>query len=193
MTTTRPGCIGNFKKSARVTAGAITKRSERMPVAVTLGGDPVFTFAARRRCRTGWMKFVCRVPARKWMELGHCKTNDLEVPANVDFVIEGYVDPGELRPEGPFGDHTGFYTAVEEYPVFHLTAITHRRTPIYPTTIVGIPPMEDFYIGNATCADFSAGVQNEFPGDCRYGAAGRRGFSQSGFRQYPETISVSGV
>src|SRR5207244_13212796 len=77
-----------------------------------------------------------------------CKTIDLEGPADVDLVLEGYVQPGEMRPEGPFGDHTGFYTAVEDYPVFHLTAITHRRDAVYPTTIVGIPPMEDFYIGD---------------------------------------------
>jgi 4-hydroxy-3-polyprenylbenzoate decarboxylase len=72
------------------------------------------------------------------------------VPADVDFVLEGYVQPGDMRLEGPFGDHTGFYTAVENYPVFHLTAITHRRDAIYPTTIVGKPPMEDFYIGDAS-------------------------------------------
>src|SRR5678810_101779 len=79
---------------------------------------------------------------RKSIELVRCKTIDLEVPADVDFVLEGYVQPGDMRPEGPFGDHTGFYTAIEDYPVFHLTAITHRRDAIYPTTIVGIPPME---------------------------------------------------
>ena len=96
----------------------------------------------------GWMKFFspgfCDENQSSWCT---CKTIDLEVPADVDFVLEGYVQPGETRPEGPFGDHTGFYTAVEDYPVFHLTAITHRRDAIYPTTIVGIPPMEDFYLG----------------------------------------------
>ena len=72
----------------------------------------------------------------------------VEVPANTDFVIEGYVDPTEpLREEGPFGDHTGYYTLPEPYPVFHVTAITHRKDAVYPATIVGIPPMEDFHIG----------------------------------------------
>src|SRR5262249_57887535 len=86
---------------------------------------------------------------KKSMELIGCKPIDLDVPADVDLVLEGYVQPGEMRPEGPFGDHTGFYTAIEKYPVFHLTAITHRRAAVYPTTIVGKPPMEDFYIGDS--------------------------------------------
>ena len=106
----------------------------------------------------------------------------LEVPADVDFVLEGFVQPGEMRPEGPFGDHTGFYTAVEDYPVFHLTAITHRRDAIYPTTIVGPPPMEDFYMGDATRADFPAGLQNEFSRDRGHDAAAGGRVPQSRFR-----------
>jgi 4-hydroxy-3-polyprenylbenzoate decarboxylase len=74
----------------------------------------------------------------------------LEVPANAEIILEGYADPGELRVEGPFGDHTGYYSLADMYPVFHLTAITHRRNPIYHTTIVGRPPMEDYYMGKAT-------------------------------------------
>jgi 4-hydroxy-3-polyprenylbenzoate decarboxylase len=93
-----------------------------------------------------------------------CKTNDLEVPANADFVLEGYVDPKEpLRMEGPFGDHTGFYTLPEAYPVFHLTAITHRKDAVYPATIVGIPPMEDFYIGSASVMLFLPIFKMNFP------------------------------
>jgi len=83
------------------------------------------------------------------VEMVVCKTVDLEVPAEAEFVLEGYVIPGELRPEGPFGDHTGYYSPAEDYPVFHLTAITHRRNPIYPTTMVGKPPTEDYYMGTA--------------------------------------------
>ena len=79
-----------------------------------------------------------------------CKTIDLEVPAQAEIILEGYVKPGELRPEGPFGDHTGYYSLEDDYPVFHLTAITHRREPIYPTTFVGVPPKEDFFMGKAT-------------------------------------------
>src|SRR5216110_3238980 len=127
------------------------KGGERMPVAVTLGGDPVYTFAATAPLPDGLDELLfAGFLRRKSIELVRCKTIDLEVPADVDFVLEGYVQPGELRPEGPFGDHTGYYTAVEDYPVFHLTAITHRRDAVYPTTIVGIPPMEDYYIGDAS-------------------------------------------
>ncbi|PYK11865.1 MAG: menaquinone biosynthesis decarboxylase, partial [Verrucomicrobia bacterium] len=100
---------------------------------------------------------------RKSIELVRCKTIDLEVPADVDFVLEGYVQPGEMRPEGPFGDHTGYYTAVEDYPVFHLTAITHRRDAVYPATIVGIPPMEDYYIGDACVRIFLPVFKMNFP------------------------------
>ncbi len=126
------------------------ERGERMPVAVTLGGDPVYTFAATAPLPDGLDElFFAGFLRKKSIELVRCKTTDLDVPADVDFVLEGYVQPGETRPEGPFGDHTGFYTAVEDYPVFHLTAITHRRDAVYPTTIVGRPPMEDYYIGDA--------------------------------------------
>jgi 4-hydroxy-3-polyprenylbenzoate decarboxylase len=79
-----------------------------------------------------------------------CVSQPLEVPANAEIVIEGYVDPNEHLPEGPFGDHTGYYTPVELFPVFHVTAITHRKKPIYPATVVGIPPMEDVWMGKAT-------------------------------------------
>src|SRR5216117_2025016 len=126
------------------------ERGERMPVAVTLGGDPVYTFAATAPLPDGLDElFFAGFLRKKSIELVRCKTIDLDVPADVDFVLEGYVQPGEMCPEGPFGDHTGFYTAVEDYPVFHVTAITHRRDAVYPTTIVGKPPMEDFYIGDA--------------------------------------------
>src|SRR5438874_3242041 len=113
------------------------ERGERMPVAVTLGGDPVYTFAATAPLPDGLDELLfAGFLRRKSIELVRCKTIELEVPADVDFVLEGYVQPGDMRPEGPFGDHTGFYTAVENYPVFHLTAITHRRDAIYPTTTV---------------------------------------------------------
>jgi 4-hydroxy-3-polyprenylbenzoate decarboxylase len=79
-----------------------------------------------------------------------CKTIDLEVPAEAEIVLEGYVDPTERRVEGPFGDHTGYYSLAREYPVFHLTALTRRKSPIYPTTIVGRPPQEDYWLGKAT-------------------------------------------
>src|SRR5215216_67417 len=140
------------------------QRRERMPVAVTLGGDPVYTFAATAPLPDGLDELLfAGFLRRKSIELVRCKTIDLEVPADVDFVLEGYVQPGETRPEGPFGDHTGFYTAVEDYPVFHLTAITHRRDAVYPTTIVGIPPMEDYYMGDACVAIFLPVFKMNFP------------------------------
>ncbi len=137
----------------------------RMPVAVFLGGDPVFTFCATAPLPDGLDEFLLAGYLRKQsIELIKCETNDLEVPANADFVIEGYVDPKEaLREEGPFGDHTGYYSLPEPYPVFHITAITHRKDAIYPATIVGIPPMEDFYIGTASVKLFLPIFKMNFP------------------------------
>ncbi len=140
------------------------ERGERMPVAVTLGGDPVYTFAATAPLPDGLDELLfAGFLRRKSIDLVRCRTIDLDVPADVDFVLEGYVQPGELRPEGPFGDHTGFYTAVEDYPVFHLTTITHRREAVYPTTIVGVPPMEDYYLGNACVRIFLPVFRMNFP------------------------------
>ncbi len=140
------------------------EKNERMPVAVTLGGDPAYTFAATAPLPDGLDEILfagfCR---KKSVELVKCETNDIEVPADVDFVLEGYVQPGEMRAEGPFGDHTGFYTPVDEYPVFHLTCLTHRKNAVYPATIVGIPPMEDFYMGSATVAIFLPVFKMNFP------------------------------
>jgi 4-hydroxy-3-polyprenylbenzoate decarboxylase len=137
----------------------------RMPVAIFLGGDPVFTFAATAPLPDGLDEFLLAGYLRKKsVELVKCETNDLEVPANADFVIEGYVDPKEpLRDEGPFGDHTGYYTLPEPYPVFHVTAITHRKDAVYPATIVGMPPMEDFYIGGASVKLFLPIFKMNFP------------------------------
>ncbi len=140
------------------------ERNERMPVAVTLGGDPAYTFAATAPLPDGLDEILfAGFLRKKSVELVRCLTNELEVPADVDFVLEGYVQPGETRPEGPFGDHTGFYTPLEDYPVFHLTAITHRREAVYPTTIVGVPPMEDFYLGSASVRIFLPVFKMNFP------------------------------
>jgi len=137
----------------------------RMPVSIFIGGDPVFTFAATAPLPDGLDEFLLAGYLRKKsVELVKCETNDLEVPANADFVIEGYVDPKEpLREEGPFGDHTGYYTLPEPYPVFHVTAITHRKDAVYPATIVGMPPMEDFYIGGASVKLFLPIFKMNFP------------------------------
>jgi 4-hydroxy-3-polyprenylbenzoate decarboxylase len=125
---------------------------KRMPVTVTLGGDPAYTFAATAPLPENFDEYMfAGFLRKKRVEMVKCITNDLEVPEDVDFVIEGYVDPEEeLILEGPFGDHTGFYSLADYYPKFHVTCITHRKNAIYPTTIVGIPPMEDAWIGKAT-------------------------------------------
>ncbi len=138
---------------------------QRMPVAIFLGGDPVFTFCATAPLPDGLDEFLLAGYLRKQsVELVKCETSDLEVPANADFVIEGYVDPKEpLREEGPFGDHTGYYSLPEPYPVFHITAITHRKDAIYPATIVGVPPMEDFHLGSASVKLFLPIFKLTFP------------------------------
>jgi len=137
----------------------------RMPVSVFLGGDPVFTFCATAPLPDGLDEFLLAGYLRKKsVELVKCLTNDLEVPADADFVLEGYIDPKEpLRTEGPFGDHTGYYSLADQYPAFHLTAITRRRDAVYPATIVGIPPMEDFYIGTASVQLFLPVLKMNFP------------------------------
>jgi len=137
----------------------------RMPVAVALGGDPALTFAATAPMPDGLDEILLAGFLRKKsVPLVKCETNDIEVPANSDFVIEGYIDPTEpLRPEGPFGDHTGFYTPVDLYPAFHVTCITHQKGAIYPATIVGKPPMEDFYLGTASVKIFLPVFKMNFP------------------------------
>ena len=127
------------------------KRGARMPLAIVIGGEPVLTYAA-----------TCPLPPDVsellfagflndgGIELVPCKSIPMEVPCNAEIVIEGWVDPKEMLMEGPFGDHTGFYSLADRFPAFHVTAITHRRNPVYLTTIVGKPPMEDYYLGKAT-------------------------------------------
>lgn len=124
----------------------------KMPVTVTLGGDPAYIYAATAPLPENLDEYLLAgFLRRKRVDLVRCLTNDLEVPADVDFVIEGYVDPSEdLILEGPFGDHTGFYSLADYFPGFHVTCITHRRNAIYPATIVGAPPQEDAWIGKAT-------------------------------------------
>jgi 4-hydroxy-3-polyprenylbenzoate decarboxylase len=122
-------------------------RGERMEVAVVIGTDPATTFAAIVPAPPEVEEYIIAGFLRqKSLELVKCETVDLEVPAHAEIVLEGYVELGELRTEGPFGDHTGFYTMQDEYPVFHITCITHRKDPIYAATVVGRPPMEDTWM-----------------------------------------------
>jgi 4-hydroxy-3-polyprenylbenzoate decarboxylase len=140
------------------------ERGERLPVAVALGGPPLATFAS-----------MCPVPpdldemlfagliGGEPIDMVKCRTCDILVPAEAEIVLEGYVDPTEKRIEGPFGDHTGFYSLADEYPVFHLTCLTHRRDAIYPATVVGRPPMEDCYMGDAVEALFFPIIRKQLP------------------------------
>jgi len=129
------------------------KLNKRMPVAVALGGDPIYTYAATAPLPENVDEYMLAGFLRKKrVDLVKCITQpDIEVPADADFIIEGYVEPGEeMIWEGPFGDHTGYYSLPDWYPRFHVTAITHRKDAVYPATIVGIPPQEDAWLGKAT-------------------------------------------
>jgi 4-hydroxy-3-polyprenylbenzoate decarboxylase len=125
-------------------------RAKRMDVAVAVGADPATIFSAVLPLPPDIDEMLFAGFLRgKPVEMVKCETSDLEVPAEAEIVLEGYLELGELRREGPFGDHTGFYSLEDDYPVFHLTCITQRKKPIYSATIVGPPPMEDFYMGQA--------------------------------------------
>jgi 4-hydroxy-3-polyprenylbenzoate decarboxylase len=140
------------------------KLGKRLEVAVAIGSDPAVIYSATAPLPAGIDEMLFAGFLRKEpVELVKCKTVDLEVPANAEFVLEGYVDPYERRVEGPFGDHTGFYSPAEEYPVFHITCITRRKSPIYPATLVGKPPMEDCYMAKATERIFLPLLRLDFP------------------------------
>jgi 4-hydroxy-3-polyprenylbenzoate decarboxylase len=125
-------------------------KATRMDVAVAIGSDPAVMYSAILPLPPDLDEMMIAGFLRgKPVEMVKCETSDLEVPANAEIVLEGFVELGELRREGPFGDHTGFYSLADDYPVFHLTCITTRKQPIYAATIVGPPPMEDFYMGKA--------------------------------------------
>jgi 4-hydroxy-3-polyprenylbenzoate decarboxylase len=143
----------------------VRQRGGRIPVAVALGGDPAAIYAATAPLPPMIDEYLFTGFLRgEPLQLVKALTADLEVPAEADIVLEGYVDPSEpLWPEGPFGDHTGFYTAESEYPQFHVTAITMRQDAVYPATIVGRPPMEDFWMGHATERIFLPLLQINLP------------------------------
>ena len=133
------------------------RKGRRMPVAVAIGADPATVYSATAPLPRGVDEMLLAGFIRKKpVVMAPCVTVDLSVPAEAEFVLEGYVDPDELRIEGPFGDHTGYYSLADLYPVFHVTAITHRRKPVYHATLVGKPPMEDCYLAKATEADVPA-------------------------------------
>lgn len=140
---------------------AYKRLGKRMPVSVALGGDPAYTYSATAPMPDNMDEMLLAGMLRqKPVKMVKCLTNELWVPSDCDFVLEGYVDPVEkLATEGPFGDHTGFYSLTDLYPRFHIEAITSRRDAIYPATIVGVPPMEDAYIAKATERIFLAPIR----------------------------------
>ena len=139
-------------------------KGSRLEVAVAIGTDPATTFSAIVPAPPEVEEFLIAGFLRgKPVEIVKCETVDLEVPAHAEIILEGYVELGELRSEGPFGDHTGFYTLPDEYPVFHLTCITHRKDPIYAATIVGKPPMEDAWMGTAVERIFLPAMKMTIP------------------------------
>lgn len=137
---------------------------EKIEVAVAIGADPVLTYAATAPLPRDVDEMVFAGFLRhKSVEMVKCKTVDLEVPAGAEIVLEGYVRTDEMRREGPFGDHTGYYSLADDYPVFHITCITHREHPIYAATVVGRPPMEDCYLAKATERIFLPLMQQMMP------------------------------
>ena len=137
---------------------------QRLEVAVALSPEPVLTYCATAPMPEGLDELILGgFLAKRRIELVKCITVDLEVPASSHIVLEGYVEPGERRREGPFGDHTGFYSRPDDYPVFHLTCLTQRKKPTYLTTVVGIPPMEDFFLGMASERIFLPLIQKTVP------------------------------
>ena len=136
----------------------------RLEVAVALGPEPVLPYCATAPMPEGLDELLLAgFLTRRRIELVKCVTVDLEVPASSQFVLEGYVEPGERRREGPFGDHTGLYSQPDDYPVFHLTCLTRRKRPTYLTTIVGVPPMEDYYLGLASERIFLPIIRKTLP------------------------------
>lgn len=159
-----PELTGMHWHKHKVSAGHFNeykKLGRRMPVAVALGGDPAYAYSATAPLPPNIDEYMLAGFLRKKrVELVKCLTQDIHVPADADIIIEGYVDPDEdLIWEGPFGDHTGYYSLADWYPRFHVTAITHKKDAIYPATIVGIPPQEDAWIGKATERIFLAPIK----------------------------------
>jgi 4-hydroxy-3-polyprenylbenzoate decarboxylase len=148
-----PDTLGMHAQVHRVGANNYRKwaaRGERMPVAAVIGADPATVFSGLAPVPEGISNFVFASFLRSEpLELVPAKSIDLEVPAQAEIVLEGYVDPTERKVEGPFGDHTGYYSAPEEFPVFHVTRVTHRANPVYLTTVTGKPPTEDAVLGKA--------------------------------------------
>ncbi|HIE46330.1 MAG TPA: menaquinone biosynthesis decarboxylase [Nitrosopumilus sp.] len=145
--------------------GDIAKdKGEKIPTAIIIGGEPATIFSSIAPVPEGLDKYLfAGITRKEGIKTVKCKTIDLDVPANAEIVLEGYVDPADIRDEGPFGDHTGYYTPVEPYPTFTLTGIMRRKDPIYITTVVGKPVLEDAYIGKVIERSFLPLIQMFHP------------------------------
>jgi 4-hydroxy-3-polyprenylbenzoate decarboxylase len=140
------------------------RKRERLEVAVAIGADPATMYASTAPLPDDVDELIFAGFLRQEpVDIVKCVTIDAEVPAQAEIVLEGYVEPGERRIEGPFGDHTGYYSLADHYPVFHVTCVTHRRDPIYPATIVGKPPQEDCYMAKATERIFLPLIRKQLP------------------------------
>lgn len=142
----------------------LKKKGDRLELACALGAHPIHLFAAACPLPYGVDEMMLAgFLQNESVKMVRCKTVDVEVPADAEMVLEGYVEAGEMHLEGPFGDHTGFYSCAKDFPVFHVTAMTHRKNPIYLSTIVGRPPMEDCYMGKAIERIFLPIIRKQFP------------------------------
>ena len=151
------------------------RMGKRLEVAVALGADPILQYSATAPVPEGLDELMLAgVLGKRRVELVKCRTVDLEVPAQAQIVLEGYVEPGERRREGPFGDHTGLYSLADDFPVIHMTCLTMRKSPVYVTTVVGRPPMEDLYLGLASERIFLPLIRKTVPEivDMHFPAAG---------------------
>ena len=149
---------------ARPGSGPDSSRRPRMEVAVAIGADPVTMLAGILPLPEDLDEFLfAGFLRREAVELVPCETVNLEVPAEAEIVLEGYVDPDDIRREGPFGDHTGYYSLADQFPAFHLTCVTSRRDPVYVSTIVGPPPMEDYWMGHAVERLFLPLMRRQMP------------------------------
>lgn len=148
---TETGMHWHLHKTGKAHLDKSKTKSQRLEVAVALGGDPATIYSATAPLPPGFDEMLLAGFLRKEpVEMVKCETVDIAVPAQAEIILEGYVDPDETRLEGPFGDHTGYYSLADQYPVFHITCITHRQNAIYPATIVGKPVQEDVFMGKAT-------------------------------------------
>lgn len=158
------GMHWHLHKDGREIYEKYKKLGGKMPVSVALGCDPATIYSATAPLPKEIDEMIFSGFLRKSpLEIVKCKTNDIYVPANAEFILEGYVNIDELKMEGPFGDHTGYYSLKDLYPVFHVTCITRRKNPVYPATVVGKPPMEDCYLGKATERIFLPLIKLQLP------------------------------